>query len=132
MDAGRVFFCNARCRSDWEAVTVGRKNDLVIRRQLEKERDMRIMRNFTVQLCADAAAIAANKVFHRKGDVLAEFLREYNRIAIEIATMTMDDAGADKSITYAKAKIDAALKELLGEHFQPWEVRYGDIVRGRR
>lgn len=111
---------------------MGRKNDLVIRRQLEKERDMRIMRNFTVQWCADAAAIAANKVFHRKGDVLAEFLREYNRIAIEIATMTMDDSGADKSITYAKAKIDAALKELLGEHFQPWEVRYGDIVRGRR
>ena len=30
-----------------------------------------------------------------------------------------------KDVEYSKATMDAALKRIYGDKFQPWEVRYG-------
>ena len=42
----------------------------------------------------------------------------------EIATMTVQDGKSDKQLWFTKAKLDERLKQICGEHFQPWEERY--------
>ena len=82
-------------------------------------------RMFTIQWCADAAVIAANEVFRRRGDKILEFMEAFRKYSHEIADMTIADAKDDRSIEYTKAKVDARLKEILGDAFVPWEQRYG-------
>lgn len=94
------------------------------RQRAEVDRRIKIHRLFTMQWCADAAILAANEVFQRKGKKLVEFHNAFTRYAEEIAEMTLADAKDDKTIDYTKGKLDERLKELLGEDFQPWEERY--------
>lgn len=92
--------------------------------QAQKAAEIYRHRNFTIQWCADAALLAANEVFQRKGPKLVEFNNAFVRYAKEIAEMTIDDAKDDKSIEYTKAKLDARLQDLLGDDFVPWDERY--------
>ena len=95
---------------------------LQLNKALAIERD----RLFTIQYCADAAILAAHEVFNRKGEKLSEFGDAMARYANEISRLTLDDAKDDKDIEYTKAKVDAALKDILPEErFQPWDERYG-------
>ena len=82
-------------------------------------------RAFTIQWCADAALLAANDVFQRRGEKLVEFNKAMVEYANEIARMTLEDAKADKSIVYTKDKLDGRRKDILGDAFVPWEERYG-------
>ena len=96
------------------------------RLQLDKTLAIERDRLFTMQWCADAAILAANEVFKRKGDKLVEFALAMQRYSQEIAGLTLEDAKDDKDIEYTKAKVDAALKDILPEErFQPWDERYG-------
>lgn len=92
--------------------------------QAKKAADLHFHRKFTMAWCADAAILAANEVFHRRGKALVDFNNAFVRYAHEIAEMTLDDAKADKTLEYTKYKVDEQLKELLGEDFVPWEERY--------
>ena len=103
---------------------MAKNNNYLARLQAKKEAEMRLYRHFTIQWAADAAILAANEVFQRKGKKLVEFHNAFIRYANEIAEMTVEDAKGDKDIDYTKGKLDERLKELLGEDFQPWEVRY--------
>jgi len=100
------------------------KNSYLARMQAQKAADISFHRKFTMQWCADAAILAANEVFQRKGKKVVEFHNAFVRYSHEIAKMTLDDAKYDKTIEYTKAKLDERLKEILGEDFQPWEERY--------
>ena len=95
-------------------------------RQIEAryEAKMRITRLFAIQWAIDAAVIAANRVFQRKGDIIVKFINEMNTIIQEIAQMTVDDAKADSEIVYTKETVDGLLRGILGDKFQPWEERY--------
>lgn len=55
---------------------------------------------------------------------MVEFHNTFVKYANEIAEMTLADAKDDKTIDYTKGKVDGMLKELLGDKFEPWEVRY--------
>ena len=81
-------------------------------------------RKFTTQWCEDAAILAANEVFQRRGEKLVEYRDAYRRWASEIANMTIEDAKGDRSLEYTKYKIDGILRDLLGDNFVPWEDRY--------
>lgn len=94
------------------------------RQQAQKQADIRFHRMFTMQWCADAAILAANEVFHRRGEKLVEFYTAFVRLTNEIASMTLEDAKDDKTLEYTKAKVDGRLKEILGKDFVPWEQRY--------
>lgn len=94
------------------------------RQQEQKERVLEMHRRFTMQWCLDAAILAANEVFRRKGEKLVEFVEVYSKYANEIAKMTMEDAKDDKALDYTKGTIDARMQELLGDAFQPWDERY--------
>lgn len=103
---------------------MGKPNAYLEKLKAQKAQEMHHARLFTIQWCADAAVLAANEVFQRKGEKLVEFMEAFMRYSDEIATMTLDDAKDDKSIEYTKAKLDARLQELLGDAFRPWEERY--------
>lgn len=94
------------------------------RQQAIKKEELRLTRLFTMQFCADAATIAANKVFRRKGDIIAEFLMAFFEESEKIAKITLKDAKDDKSIDYTKGSVDNELKRILGDKAQPWEERY--------
>lgn len=103
---------------------MGSKSGYLARLQAQKAADLHFHRKFTTQWCADAAILAANEVFQRRGKKLVDFHNAFVRYAHEIAEMTMEDAKADKSLEYTKYKVDEQLKELLGDDFVPWEERY--------
>lgn len=77
------------------------------------------------QMMLDAMVIAANETFGRKGDIIRDLCANTMTAFDEIARMTVKDARDDPDFEYAKAKLDERLKYILGEHFQPWEERYG-------
>lgn len=103
---------------------MARKNAYLAKLQAEKTDSLRFHRKFTMQWCADAAILAANEVFGRRGKKLVEFHKKFIEYAEGIARMTLEDAKGDKSIEYTREKIDGRLKELLGEDFQDWDTRY--------
>lgn len=94
------------------------------RQRAKQAAERKINRLFTMQWCADAAILAAHEVFQRKGEKLVEFHNAFIKYANEIAEMTIADAKDDKQIEYTKGKVDKRLQEILGDKFQPWEVRY--------
>lgn len=98
--------------------------DFLARQQAKQAAEIKLHRLFTMQWCADAAILAANEVFQRKGEKLVEFHNAFIKYANEIAEMTLADAKDDKNIDYTKGKVDGRLKEILGEAFEPWETRY--------
>ena len=103
---------------------MAKSSGYLARMQAQKQAELHYHRRFTMQWCADAAILAAHDVFHRKGDILAEFHERFMEYSQEIAQMTLDDAKDDKHIDYTKGKVDRMLQDILGEHFVPWEERY--------
>ena len=103
-------------------------NAYLLKLQAEKAAELRLQRLFTMQWCADAAILAANDVFQRRGEKLVEFMEAFIKYSNEIATVTLDDAKDDKTLEYTKTKLDTRLQALLGDAFQPWEERY-DFAR---
>lgn len=100
-------------------------NAWLAKKQAEKAAEQSLRTQVDVQFALDAAVIAANKVFHRKGDKIIEFVAEFNRQYRAIAVMMIKDSEDDEELWYTKEKVDSALKEIVGEeHFQPWEERY--------
>lgn len=88
------------------------------------ERDMRFMREFTIQQCEDMMIIAANRAFGFGADRAKVLVNEYRAVLLEYAKMTLDDAKDDKQIWYTKGKVDDQLKQICGDWFVPWEERY--------
>ena len=95
--------------------------------QAAQDAEISYQRKFTIQWCEDAAILAANEVFQRRGEKLAEFRDAYRRWADDIASMTIDDAKGDRSLEYTKDRLDARLREILGDAFESWDDRYGGI-----
>ena len=99
-------------------------NAYLMKLQAQKQAEMSLQRQFTIQWCADAAVLAANEVFHRKGPTLVEFYNVFVRWAHEIAEMAITDAKDDKDMAFTKGKLDAMLEKLLEDDFIPYEERY--------
>lgn len=89
---------------------------------IEKKRQRQ---DILTQMCADAAAIAANEVFHRNGKIVQEFIVKMMETLDEIAHITVSDAKDDPNFEYAKATLDRRLQSILKDAFQPWDERYG-------
>lgn len=103
---------------------MAKPNSYIARVQAQHKADISFHRKFTMAWCADAAILAANEVFQRRGEKIVEFHNAFVRWSHEIAEMTLEDAKGDKSLEYTKAKVDGKLQEILGKDFVPWEDRY--------
>lgn len=101
---------------------MAKKNALVDRMQQIRRETFLTTQHFTRQLCLDQASIVLNREF----GFGAERLQKFNAAMVELYGEFADIMNADtKDIEYSKATMDAALKQIYGDSFIPWEVRYG-------
>lgn len=76
------------------------------------------------QMCVDAAFLAAADVFRMgpgRCEAFGEAMMDYLH---EISKTMVQDAGDDPEMDYTKEKVDRRLRQICGEKFEPWEVRY--------
>ena len=101
---------------------MAKKNGLVDRiAQIRKETFLN-SQHFTRQLVLDQAAIILNRDF----GFGAERLQRFNAAMVEIYGEYADLWNTDTAdVEYSKATMDAALKQIYGDLFLPWEIRYG-------
>ena len=100
-------------------------NAFLARQQARHDMDMRYQREFTIQQCCDMMLIALNDAFGFGADRLAKMEQVYYEVFSEYAKMAIADGQDDPDIEYTRAKVDAKLAQIMGEHFRPWEDRYG-------
>ena len=74
-----------------------------------------------VQMCKDAAMIAANEALGMGEGRCVAFSQAFDRALNEIVNTCLEDT---YDIEYTKAVIDRKLKAICGENFQHWEERY--------
>ena len=97
-----------------------KKNSLVDRIEKAKFNAALEAHRFTRQLMVDLAYIALNrqgmgaKRLQQFGNDLAQVYDEYADIW----------NGDDPDTEYARAKLDEKLKQIFGDDFHPWEIRY--------
>lgn len=101
-----------------------RQSDYLQRVRRDVDRQLAESRQICIQMCLDAAMIAANEVFNMGPTRAKAFADAFSSSLNEIATMTVSDGKTDKELWFTKSKLDERLKQICGEHFQPWEVRY--------
>jgi hypothetical protein len=100
-------------------------NAWLAKKQAEKAAEQAARSHVDIQMALDSAVIAANNTFHRKGDIMLEFVEEFNKVFKEISLMLIDDAKDDEELWYSKSKIDSKLNDIFGEeNVAPWDVRY--------
>lgn len=100
---------------------MAKKNALVDRMQQIRRETFLTTQHFTRKLCLDQASIVLNREF----GFGAERLQKFNAAMVELYGEFADIMNADtKDIEYSKATMDAALKQIYGDSFIPWEVRY--------
>ena len=75
-----------------------------------------------LQMAKDAALIAAAEVFHMGPGRTPAYSAAFDQAIHDIAAMTVEDT---KDMEYTKTKLDQRLRQICGEHFVPWEERYG-------
>lgn len=75
-----------------------------------------------LQMAKDAALLAAAEVFHMGPGRVPAYSAAFDAALHDIAKMTVEDT---KDMEYTKTKLDQRLRQICGEHFVPWEERYG-------
>ena len=90
----------------------------------EVQKQVAATRPILIQMCLDSAMIAANNVFQMGPGRCRAFCDAFNAAMNELSLMTVEDGKTDRELWHTKAKLDERLKEICGEHFQPWEERY--------
>ena len=79
----------------------------------------------TLQLAQDAAMIAADEVLQMWPGRAPEFAAAMRDVVNEIADVMLADQKDDEKFAYTRGVVDRRLKKICGEHFVPWEERYG-------
>lgn len=80
------------------------------------------------QLVQDAAMMAANDTLQMGSGRVEAFARALTEYVNEMSGMMMEDQKDDKDYVYTREKVDDRLRQICGEHFKPWEVRYGETT----
>lgn len=96
------------------------KNEVRYAYLFQKKIDM------TMQIMQDAAFLAAADVFHMgpgRCEAFGVAIREYVN---EMARMMCADQKSDPEYVYTREKVDERMRQICGEKFEPWEVRYGE------
>ena len=102
------------------------KNAYAAKLQAKRQKEINDRVMFTMQMASDAALLAANDVFGAGAERAVRFHDAMQRYFDEILTMTHEDT---QDIEYTKAKLDGALRRILGDKLQPFDQRYGDLLR---
>lgn len=118
----------AKIRAEYQAKLDAIEAEIREKVQAEYQMKFDASMDMLAQLCCDVAFIAANRVFQMGEKRSKQFCDVLVEELDWAAALIDEDKQADKDYIYAKAKIDERLKQICGENFQPWEVRYGRSV----
>lgn len=78
-----------------------------------------------LQMCQDAACIAAHKTLGMGPGRAENFCAELRLTINRMSSMALEDAEGDPDIWYTKAKLDEELRAIVGaDKFAPFEERY--------
>ncbi len=100
-------------------------NPFLAKIEARHEAELSQQRIFIIQQCKDIMLIAAGSLGF--GPERAKRLSEaFDRAFTEYALTLVKNAKSDRDLWYTKAKMDEQLKLVCGEHFQPWDERYGE------
>ena len=102
-------------------------NPMLAKIQARHEVELRWQREFTIQQCCDMMLIALNDEFGFGADRLHKMEEVYYAVFAEYARMAIADGKDDPDIEYTRAKVDAKLRQIMGDHFRPWGERYGQF-----
>ena len=101
---------------------MAKKNGLVDRIAQIRKETFFTTQHFTRQFCYDCMSVALNREF----GFGAERLMRFNAAMVEMYGEYADLWNTDTAdVEYSKATMDAALKQIYGDLFLPWEIRYG-------
>lgn len=100
-------------------------NPMLAKIQARHEAEKRSLRLFTLQWACDMMCIAANEAMGLGADRLAKLEEAYWEASRHYAEKTLEDAAWDKTIDYTKGDLDRKMEAIMGDHFRPWEERYG-------
>ena len=101
------------------------KAEIALKMELKYAALYQAKMRMTLQLAQDAAMIAANEILHMGPGRAKEFAAEMRDVVNEIAGVMLDDQKDDEKFAYTRGAVDRRLKKICGEHFVPWEERYG-------
>lgn len=101
-----------------------KKNPMLAQIEARHQAELRASRLFTVQQSKDMMLLAANRAFGFGPERAKQLADAFDAVWREFALLTVEDAEHDREIWYAKDKLDAALRDVCGDHFVPWEERY--------
>lgn len=99
-----------------------KQSGFLARMTAQKEREKLETLRFTRQLITDMSVIALNNVFGFGAERLKKYADEMLRVYEEYADIWNRDT-ADTE--FSRDKLDQKLRQICGEYFKPWEVRYG-------
>lgn len=105
-------------------------NAYLAKLQAKKEYENRLHWSISQRFLEDCMVIAVNRVFQRKGGIIAELLQEFREIYAEFAVILTEDGEDDEELWYTKEKMDRELRYILEEYFIPWDERY-DFTGGQ-
>lgn len=78
-----------------------------------------------LQMCQDAACIAAHNALGMGPGRAENFCAEYRLTINRMSEMALEDAKDDEDIWYTKEKLDEELRAIVGpDKFAPFEERY--------
>ena len=101
-----------------------KKNSFMDRVEKQKHEAMLYTHRFTRQMMIDITMIALNKEFGFGADRLKRFIKTLLGVYGEYADLWNSDT---PDTEYAKAALDAKLRQILGDDFEDWEERYGNL-----
>lgn len=101
-----------------------KQSGLLKRIQAQRMIERKLAISFAVQRVADCAVITLHNEFGFGAERNKRFMEQLNATLAEMADMVEEDDKTDKELIYSRAKLDAAVKEAMGEHFVKWEERY--------
>ena len=100
---------------------MAKKSGMLSRMESAADKGFMLGQRFTRQLCMDQAAIILNRDFGFGSDRLERF----NAAMVELYGQYADIWNKDsKDVVYSKETMDRALKQIWGDKFVPWNVRY--------
>lgn len=106
----------------------GSRNQGSMMGRIERRRklDYDAQLDIALQLCQDAAMLAAHEVLGMGPGRAERFRQAYVKAVNDITGLWNTDGKDDPDLEWSIARLDEALKRIVGpEHFLPWEVRYG-------
>lgn len=102
-----------------------KQNPLLAKFEAQLEAKYQAQLQITIQMCSDAATIAANDVLGMGAGRATKFQQAFIDAFNQIIHMTVVEDKDDPDMMWTKAKVDERIKKIVGEeNFVSWDERY--------